>query len=103
MAHAIAFALMPVAYIYKLVDMHLLSQDFFTDIMSRITYPTKRKQKSHHTRKENPTSSLKMEKPGRETEENSVEQDSDTRNVIHFTTVHTFVNLHTPQAHAISN
>jgi len=59
-----------------------LSQDFCTVIMSRIT---KRKQKSHHTRKENPTSSLKMNKPGRETKEKSVEQDSDTKkcNTLH--------------------
>jgi len=54
MAHATACAIMPVAYMHKLVDMHLLSQDFFTVIMSRITSPTKRKQKSHHTRKKNP-------------------------------------------------
>jgi len=61
-AHAIACALTPVAHIHKLVDMHLLSQDFFTFIMSPITYLTKRKQKSHHTRKKNPTSSQNMDK-----------------------------------------
>jgi len=86
-AHAIACALTPVAYIHKLVDMHLLSQDFFTVIMSR-RHPTKRKHKSHHTRKENPTSSLKMDKPDRETKDNSVEQDSDTKkcNTLHNST-----------------
>jgi len=67
MAHATACALTPLAYIHKLVDMHLLSQDFIKVIMGRITYFTQRKQKSHCTRKENPTSSSKLGKPGRET------------------------------------
>jgi len=79
-----------------IIPLHLLSQDFSTVIMSQIRYPTKRKQKSHHTRKKNPISSLKMDKPGRETKKNSVEQDSDTKNCNALTTAHTFVNLHTP-------
>jgi len=94
-AHAAACALTPVACMQKLVDMHLLSQDFFTIIMSRITNPTKREQKSHHTRKKNPTSSLKMDKPGRETKKTSIEQDSDTKNC-NVITLHNSIHLCEP-------